>query len=94
MGNWHAQYVSRTQAFILKFKGKNSSFDCHRRFLDNDHPYRCNRNGFKQNSIEEEEPPVTLNDNQIWERVHLPKITKVGRSIRIPSYEIEHNWSK
>ena len=25
---------------------------------------------------------------------YLPKITKVGRSIRIPCYWIEHNWTK
>ena len=28
-----------TKAFTLKYGGKNSWFDCHRRFLDSDHPY-------------------------------------------------------
>ena len=63
-----------------------------KRFLNNDHPYRCNRYRFRKNSIEEEEPPVRLNSHQIWERVrHLRKIIEVGRSIRIPDYGLEHN---
>ena len=84
-----------TKTFTLKFGGKNSWFDCHRRFLHNDYLYSCNRYGFRKNSIEEEKPSIRLNGHQIWERVrHLPKIIEFGRSTRIPSYGIKHNWTK
>ena len=54
-------YMENRKAFTWKFRGKNSWFTCHRRFLDSDHPYRCNRYGFTKNSIQEEESSVRLN---------------------------------
>ena len=54
-----------TKAFTLKYRGKNLWFDCHRRFLDNDHPYRHNSYGFRKNSIENDEAPIRLNGYQI-----------------------------
>ena len=34
-----------TKAFTLKYRGKNSWFGCHRRFLATNHLYRRNRYG-------------------------------------------------
>ena len=84
-----------TKAFALKYSGKNSWFECHRRFLDMDHTYRCNRYGFRKNTIESEKAPVRLTGQQIWDRVRrLPKITEVGKSVRLFGYRVEHNWTK
>ena len=49
-----------TKALTLKYGGKNSWFDCHRRFLDIDHTYRQSRYGFRNNTIESEEALVKL----------------------------------
>ena len=81
-----------TKAFTLKYREKNSWFDCHRRFLDSDNPYRCNRYRFRKNVVENDETPIRLNGHQIWERAKcLPKITKIGKSIILPGYGVEHN---
>ena len=64
--------------------GNSSWFDYHRRFLDPNHPYRCNRYGFRKNTIENDEAPTRLNSHQIWEKVrHLPKITETGKFVRL-----------
>ncbi|XP_027368317.1 uncharacterized protein LOC113874279 [Abrus precatorius] len=84
-----------TKAFTLKHGGKNSWFDCHRRFLDMEHPYRRQAYKFKKATVENEDLPARLNGHQVWDRVkHLPKITEVGKSIRFPGYGMTHNWTK
>ena len=54
-------YMEDTKASTLKLGGKNSRFDCHRRFLDLDHP--CNRFGFIKNTIENDEASTRLNNH-------------------------------
>ena len=54
-----------TKAFTLKYGGKNSWFDYHRRFLYMDHTYRRSRYEFRKNTIESEEAPIRLTDQQI-----------------------------
>ena len=54
-----------TKAFTLKYGRKNFWFDYHRRFLDMDHTYRCNKYGFRKNTIESEEGPARLTNQQI-----------------------------
>ena len=84
-----------TKAFTLKHGGKNSWFDNHRRFLDLDHEFRGKKDAFKKKTVERDEPPVRLSGNQVWQRVrHFPKITEVGKSIRLPRYGLDHNWTK
>ena len=68
--------------------------DRHRRFLDMDHTCRRNRYGFRKNTIDSKEAPV-ITSQQIWERVRqLPKIAVVRKSVRLPSYKVEYNWTK
>ena len=57
------------KVFTLKYGGKISWFDYHRKFLDIDHIYRYSRYGFRKNTIKSEEAPVRLTDQQIWDRV-------------------------
>ena len=71
-----------TKVFTLKYGGKNSQFDCYKRFLDIDHTYRHSRYGFRKNTIEIEEVAIRIIGQQIWGRVsRLPKITEVEKSI-------------
>ena len=58
-----------------------------------DHTYRrSNRYGIRKNSIKSEKAPVRLTSQQIWDRVRrLPKIIEVGKSVRLPGFEVEHN---
>ena len=58
-----------TKTFTLRYGGKNFWFDCHRKFLNMDHTYRCSRYGFRNNTIKSEEALVKLIGQQIWDRV-------------------------
>ena len=58
-----------TEAFTLKYGGKNSWFDCNRRFLYMDHTYKRNRYGFKKNIIESEGALIRLTSQQIWDKI-------------------------
>ena len=40
---------------------RGSWFDYHIRFLDSDHPYKCNRYGFRKNAVESDEALIRLN---------------------------------
>ena len=57
--------IEDTKAFTLKYGGKKSWFDYHKRFLDSDHPCRRNRYGFRQNVVENDEAPISLSGHQI-----------------------------
>ena len=60
-----------------------------------DHTYRHSRYGFKKNTIESEEAPVRLIGQQIWDKVRqFAKSTEVRKSVRLPSNEVEHSWTK
>ena len=72
-----------TKTFTLKFGEKTLWFDCHRRFLETDHPYRCNKYGFRNNAINDE-TPTRLNGHCVWQSVrHLSKIIEIEKSIRL-----------
>ncbi|KAL4316873.1 hypothetical protein AHAS_Ahas15G0328600 [Arachis hypogaea] len=84
-----------TKAFWLDYGGKNSWFDYHRRYLPEGHPYRRNKVGVKKNVEEDEEPPIRLSGEQVWERVrHYPKIVDTVGQVRLSGYGVEHNWTK
>lgn len=79
-------FMEHGKAFTLRYGGKSSWFNSHRRFLDSDHPFRRNVRAFKQNQTEEEGPPPLLTPEQIWGRVRdLPKVTEAGVS-KLPGY--------
>ena len=40
--------MGNNKAFTLEKGGKSSWFDCHRRFLPRNHPYRRNKTDFKK----------------------------------------------
>ena len=60
-----------------------------------DHTYRCSKYGFRKNTIESDKAPIRLTSQQIQDKVRrLLNITKVGKSIRLLGYEVEHNQNK
>ena len=84
-----------TKAFTLDKGGKSSWFDCHRRFLPANHPYRRNKTNFKKDVREKDLPPPRLPPGVIWNQVcELPKFTDTGKACRIEGYGVTHNWTK
>ncbi|XP_004488903.1 uncharacterized protein [Cicer arietinum] len=57
------------KAFTLKYDGKNSWFNCHRRFLPHNHAFRSKK-GFTKNRVVKDEPPPILNGEEVWGLVH------------------------
>ncbi|XP_068475068.1 uncharacterized protein [Phaseolus vulgaris] len=83
-----------TKAFTLPHGGKSSWFDCHRRFLPTDHPFRRSKRRFTKNRIELDGPPNFLNGEQLWEFIRdFPKVTD-GPFDTLLGYEQYHNWTK
>lgn len=92
-----------TQSFWLKHGRKHSWFDCHRRFLPEDHPYRKNVRSFTKNkSISVLPPPILTGEEVLYERIN--SIRGVFRSVdcggnghiprNIDGYGDYHNWIK
>lgn len=83
-----------TKAFTLKHRGKNTWFNCHRRFLPMNHEFGRNTSAFMKNRIDFEEPPACLCSEEIWNRVRdMPKVIEFPPS-KIPGYGVTHNWTK
>ncbi|XP_019240549.1 PREDICTED: uncharacterized protein LOC109220542 [Nicotiana attenuata] len=83
-----------TKAFTLKCGGKNTWFDCHRRFLPMNHEFRRNTSAFMKNRTDFEEPPACLYSEEIRNRVRdMLKVTESPPS-KIPGYGVTHNWTK
>ena len=87
--------MEHTKAFSLKYGGKTSWFDSHRRFLPPDHQFRKNKKAFKNKVVEKDGPPPLVTPGEIWSRVmDLPQVTEVGELERLDGYGRVHNWTK
>ncbi|XP_019057626.1 PREDICTED: uncharacterized protein LOC109116509 [Tarenaya hassleriana] len=89
------------QSFQLRHGRKSCWFDCHRRFLSLNHPWRWNKINFRKNKIVTDSPPLLLTGEEIlWERIEsihgLDKtIDCGGNGHRKPcEYGETHNWYK
>lgn len=72
-----------------------SWFDCHRRWLNRDHPFRRNTSGFLKNRVDNDFPPRRLSGEEIQVKVSaLPKVHEIGQSIKFKGYGRCHNWTK
>ncbi|XP_045809825.1 uncharacterized protein LOC123904179 [Trifolium pratense] len=85
-----------TKAFWLHNGGKATWFDCHRRFLPTDHPFRRNKNAFVHGDTETRDPPDYLTSRQVWNKVKdIPKVEVVsGVASKPRGYGQTHNWTK
>jgi hypothetical protein len=82
------------KAFTLKYGGKNSWFDCHRRFLPPNHAFRRSKNRFTKNSVVRDEPPPILTGEEIWCWVRdFPRVVD-NQVSKLSGYGVTHNWSK
>jgi len=83
-----------TKAFQLRHGGKTSWFDCHRRFLPTNHPFRKSKKRFLKSKVEMNEPPYLMNKHQLWGFISdFPKVTD-GPFDNLPEYGQFHNWTK
>ncbi|XP_004488345.1 uncharacterized protein [Cicer arietinum] len=82
------------KAFTLKYGGKNSWFDCHRRFLPHNHAFRRSKKGFTKNRVVKDEPPPILNGEEVWGLVHnIPRVIDNAHT-KLSGYGVSHNWTK
>jgi hypothetical protein len=90
--------MKHTKAFTLKAGGKNSWFDCHRRFLPADHSFRRSKRRFTKNSDEKDGPPCISTGQDVWDVIRsYPKVTEIGWEMKLKEfkgYGVDHNWKK
>jgi hypothetical protein len=90
--------MKHTKAFTLKAGGKNSWFDCHRRFLPANHSFRRSKRRFTKNSDEKDGPPCISTGQDVWDVIRsYPKVTEIGWEMKLKEfkgYGVDHNWKK
>ncbi|CAH9111690.1 unnamed protein product [Cuscuta epithymum] len=86
--------MEKSNAFWLKNSRKPSYFDCHRRFLPQNHPYRKDKKSFLKGRVERDPPPPRLTGYQILNRVqHIP--SAIDEPLEYPyGYKTDHKWTK
>jgi len=80
-----------SDCFRLKFGGKICYFDCHRRFLPNNHPFRLQKNAFRKNTVIRKGPPKRLSGTEIMTSLKNLKLNKDGDGFE--GFGTEHNWT-
>ena len=88
-----------TDAFQLKHGRKTCWFDCHRRFLPPDHPYRRSRNLFTKNKRVFDSPPPEIRGKDLKTQLRdfgAERTPDVGGHERFPVDAVGelHNWHK
>ena len=87
--------IEDTNVFYLQNGRKMSWFDCHRRWLNHDHPFRRNTFGFLKNRADYDDPPRRLSGEEIQLRVSsFHKVHEIGQAIKFVGYGGGHNWTK
>ena len=81
-----------TKAFRLQNSRKPCWFDCHRRFLPSNHPFRNQKDAFRRNTYERDEPAERLTGMQILSR--LQELAQGPSSQQFPGFGHDHNWVK
>ncbi|XP_021729847.1 uncharacterized protein LOC110696821 [Chenopodium quinoa] len=68
--------LDKSKAFWLDHGGKVSWFDCHRQFLNPNHPFRKSKTAFCKNRVEKGSPLHIMSGLELWECVKdFPKAT-------------------
>ncbi|KAL1210230.1 hypothetical protein V5N11_021813 [Cardamine amara subsp. amara] len=88
-----------SDAFWLQNGRKSSWFDCHRRFLPSNHPYRRNKRLFTKNKVINDGPPPSYDGTYILEQFsdfYVLETRDCGGNghDRIDGYGTAHNWHK
>lgn len=83
------------KAFWLQHGGEFYWFDCHRQFLDANHPYWQNAMSFIKRKVETDPPSPSWTSRHVWEHVSkLPKVHEHGPIGMLPRFGAHHNWNK
>ncbi|XP_033148227.1 uncharacterized protein LOC103868691 isoform X1 [Brassica rapa] len=88
-----------TDAFQLKHGRKSCWFDCHRRFLPPDHPYRKSRTLFTKNKKVFDSPPLEISGDDLLKQFRdfgADRTPDVGGHEHVPvdAAGLLHNWHK
>ena len=88
-----------TDDFQLKLGRKTCWFDCHKRFLPPDHPYRRSRTLFTKKKKVFDSPPEEVSGENLWEQLRnfgAERTPDVGghENIRVDNVGQLHNWHK
>ncbi|CAA7022710.1 unnamed protein product [Microthlaspi erraticum] len=88
-----------TNAFQLKHGRKTSWFDCHRRFLPAEHPYRESMTKFRKNCQVSDGPPPDADGKCMLDELRYfgaEKTVECGgnRHDKVDAYGDLHNWHK
>nr|XP_017239698.1 PREDICTED: uncharacterized protein LOC108212485 [Daucus carota subsp. sativus] len=85
--------MEHTKSFNLQKGRKPCWFDCHRRFLPADHPFRRNREHFRKGKIENDNPLPRLSGTEVRARVmRLPVVPFGKNDKKINGFGESHNW--
>jgi hypothetical protein len=80
-----------TDCFRLEFGGKICYFDCHKRFLPENHPFRFQRNAFRKDTIVTKGPPKRMSGTEILAMLKDLKMNTDGNGY--VGFGTEHNWT-
>ena len=80
------QCMCDSNAYRLRKGCKATWFDCHRRFLPVDHPFRIQENAFRKGKVVQEGPPRYLTGEEVKAQLYrlVDDRDKYGK---------EHNWT-
>ena len=92
-------FQDSTDAFQLKHGRKSCWFDCHRRFLPPDHPYRKSRTLFTKNKKVFDSPPLEISGDDLLKQFRdfgASRTPDVGGHEHVPvdAAGLLHNWQK
>jgi hypothetical protein len=97
-GNLSYPYcMEHNKAFRLKNGGKTTFFDCHRRFLPMNHPYRCQSYKFLKGVIKRLPHLPSPSGLEMLNEVSKYIEGRNGGSSyndKIPGFGVKHNWVK
>ncbi|XP_074355949.1 uncharacterized protein LOC141695614 [Apium graveolens] len=85
--------MEHTKSFTLQKGRKPCWFDCHRRCLPENHPFRRNRENFRKGKVENDRPVPRLSGTEMRARVmKLPVIPFDNNDKKISGFGESHNW--
>ncbi|XP_039118067.1 uncharacterized protein LOC120253954 isoform X2 [Dioscorea cayenensis subsp. rotundata] len=86
--------MESSNAFHLQHGRKASYFDCHRKFLPQNHSYRKDKKSFIRGRVEKNGAPPILSGDEILNRVMMFPTAVEDPINTPPGYGADHKWTK
>ncbi|XP_039145548.1 uncharacterized protein LOC120282765 [Dioscorea cayenensis subsp. rotundata] len=86
--------MESSNAFHLQHGRKASYFDCHRKFLPQNHSYRKDKKSFIRGRVEKNGTPPILSGDEILNRVMMFPTAVEDPINTPPGYGADHKWTK